>query len=158
MTLNSYFLQGSATEQGLIQDLEVYYIPRIYATENTVMREVIESQFNDAYPIEAYVETYQGYDGAGDVFTKFGLSIQDDLTLTISRERYENYIKPLIENKSNVKLASRPKEGDLIYFPLGDRLFEIKFVEHEDPFYQLQNYGYCRFYVYKRWSSIHHHD
>ena len=73
MTLNSYFLQGSATEQGLIQDLineqlkiygvEVYYIPRIYATENTVMREVIESQFNDAYPIEAYVETYQGYDG-----------------------------------------------------------------------------------------------
>ena len=62
MTLNSYFLQGSATEQGLIQDLindqlkiygvEVYYIPRIYATENTVMREVIESQFNDAYPIE----------------------------------------------------------------------------------------------------------
>ena len=163
MTLNSYFLQGSATEQGLIQDLineqlkiygvEVYYIPRIYATENTVMREVIESQFNDAYPIEAYVETYQGYDGAGDVFTKFGLSIQDDLTLTISRERYENYIKPLIENKSNVKLASRPKEGDLIYFPLGDRLFEIKFVEHEDPFYQLQkNYVYelkCELFRYE---------
>ena len=90
---------------------------------------------------------------AGDVFTKFGLSIQDDLTLTISRERYENYIKPLIENKSNVKLASRPKEGDLIYFPLGDRLFEIKFVEHEDPFYQLQkNYVYklkCELFRYE---------
>ena len=58
--------------------------------------------------------------------------------MTISKERFELYISPLIKNVPNVKLSTRPKEGDLIWFPLGDRLFEIKFVEHEKPFYQLQ--------------------
>ena len=84
--------------------------------------------------------------------SKFGIESQDDLTLTISRERYEEYIKPLIENKSNIKLSKRPKEGDLIFFPLGNRLFEIKFVEHEQPFYQLKkNYVYqlrCELFRY----------
>ena len=65
------------------------------------------------------------------------------MNLIISKERWENYIQPLIKNETNVKLSTRPKEGDLVYFPLGDRLFEIKYVEHERPFYQLQkNYVY----------------
>ena len=92
---------------------------------------------------KSYVDTSEGYEGSGEIMSKFGIESQDDLTLIISRERYEEYIKPLIENKSNIKLSSRPKEGDLIFFPLGNRLFEIKFVEHEKPFYQLKkNYVY----------------
>lgn len=146
--LNPFFLQGSKSEQGLIQDLineqlkiygiDVYYIPRKYITKKTIIKEVIESEFDGAYPIEAYVDTYEGYEGAGTLLTKFGVQPYNDLTLIISKERYENYISPLIKDQSNVELFTRPKEGDLIYFPLGDRLFEIKFVEHEVPFYQLQ--------------------
>jgi hypothetical protein len=161
--LNPFFLQGSKTEQGLIQDLinesirmhgvDVYYIPRRYITKKTVIREVIESEFNNAYPIEAYIDTYEGYEGAGTLLTKFGVQPYNDLTLIISKERFENYISPLIKNAPNIELSTRPKEGDLIYFPLGDRLFEIKFVEHEKPFYQLQkNYVYelrCELFRYE---------
>ena len=146
--LNPFFLQGSKTEQGLIQDLineqlrmygvEVYYLPRKYLTQNTTIREVIESEFDNAYPIEAYVENYEGYGDNTTILSKFGIQALNELTVTISRERFENYISPLIKNQSNIKLSTRPKEGDIIYFPLGDRLFEIKFVEHEQPFYQLQ--------------------
>jgi hypothetical protein len=161
--LNPFFQQGSKTEQSLIQDLineqlrmygvEVYYIPRKYATTNTIIREVVESKFDDAYPLEAYVNTYEGYDGQGTILSKFGVQPIDDLTLTISKERFEEYITPLTKNLPNIELATRPKEGDLIYFPLGDRLFEIKFVEHEKPFYQLQkNYVYeltCELFRYE---------
>ena len=161
--LNPFFQQGSKTEQSLIQDLineqlrmygvEVYYIPRKYATTNTIIREVIESKFNDAYPLEAYLNTYEGYDGQGTILSKFGVQPLDDLTLTISKERFEEYITPLTKNLADIELATRPKEGDLIYFPLGDRLFEIKFVEHEKPFYQLQrNYVYeltCELFRYE---------
>ena len=102
--------------------------------------------------LKFYVDTSEGYEGSGEIMSKFGIESQDDLTLTISRERYEEYIKPLIENKSNIKLSKRPKEGDLIFFPLGNRLFEIKFVEHEQPFYQLKkNYVYqlrCELFRY----------
>ena len=163
MALNSYFLQGSESEQSLVQSLineqltiygvEVYYIPRRYISQNTVIKEVIESKFDSAYPLEAYVDSYEGYGGQGTLLSKFGIQNVDDLTLVISRERYETYITPLIKNLPNVELATRPKEGDLIYFPLGDRLFEIKYVEHEQPFYQLKkNYVYqlkCELFRYE---------
>ena len=151
MALNPFFLQGSPSEQNLIQDLineqlrmygvEVYYMPRKYVSEKTVIREVIESEFNESHPIEAYMENYEGYGDQTTILSKFGIQSTQEITLTISKERYENYIEPLIVGQDNIKLSSRPKEGDLIYFPLGDRLFEIKFVEHEKPFYQLQK-GY----------------
>lgn len=161
--LNPFFLQGSQSEQGLVQDLineqlrmygvETYYIPRKYLTKNTVIKEVIQSEFTDAYPLEAYVDSYEGYGGQGTVLSKFGIENLDDLTLIISQDRYSNYITPLIENLPNIELATRPKEGDLIYFPLGDRLFEIKYVEHEQPFYQLRkNYVYtlrCSLFRYE---------
>lgn len=152
--LNPFFQQGSKSEQGLLQDLineqlrmygvEVYYLPRKYATSKTIIKEVIQSKFENAYPIEAYVDTYDGYNGLGTLMTKFGIQDLDDLIITISRERFENYITPLIKDIPNIELSTRPKEGDLIYFPLGDRLFEIKYVEHEKPFYQLQ-----KTYVYQ---------
>ena len=146
--LNPFFLQGSAGEQGLIQDLineqlrmygvDIHYLPRKYLTEKTVLREVIESAFDDAYPLEAYIENYEGYGDNTTILSKFGIQALNELTVTISRERFETYIVPLIKDKPNIKLGTRPREGDLIYFPLGDRLFEVKFVEHEQPFYQLQ--------------------
>jgi len=148
MALNPFFLQGSKSEQSLIQDLineqlrmygvEVHYLPRKYITEKTVIREVIESTFDEAHPIEAYLENFEGYGNQTTILSKFGIQSTQEVTLTISKERFETYISPLLAGKDNIKLSTRPKEGDLIYFPLGDRLFEIKFVEHEQPFYQLQ--------------------
>lgn len=161
--LNPFFLQGSKTEQDLIQDLvnehlkiygvDIHYLPRQYINEKTIIKEVIESDFNVAYPLEAYIDSYEGYGGQGTILSKFGIQELDDLNLIISKERWENYIGPLIQNIPNIKLSSRPKEGDLIYFPLGDKLFEIKYVEHEKPFYQLQkNYVYelrCELFRYE---------
>ena len=161
--LNPFFLQGSKSEQGLIQDLineqlrmygvEVYYLPRKYITEKTIIKEVIESSFDHAYPIEAYVENFDGYGDNTTILSKFGIQALNELTIIISKERFEEYITPLIKDQSNIKLSSRPKEGDIIYFPLGNRLFEIKFVEHEQPFYQLQkNYVYtlkCELFRYE---------
>ena len=161
--LNPFFLQGSKSEQGLIQDLineqlrmygvEVYYLPRRFITENTIIREVIESTFKNAYPIEAYLNSYEGYSDNPTILSKFGIQALNELVITISKERYETYINPLIKDIPNIKLSSRPKEGDLIYFPFGDRLFEIKYVEHEKPFYLLQsNYTYelrCELFRYE---------
>ena len=161
--LNPYFQQGAGSEQNLIQDLineqlrmygiEVHYLPRKYLTEKTIIREVIQSKFDDAYPIEAYIDNFEGYNDNTTILSKFGIQQEQELNLIISKERFENYISPLIKNEQNIKLSTRPKEGDLIYFPLGDRLFEIKFVEHEKPFYQLQkNYVYelrCELFRYE---------
>jgi len=161
--LNPFFQQGSLSEQNLIQDLineqlrmygvEVHYLPRKYVTEKTILKEVIQSAFDDAYPIEAYVENYEGYSDNSVLMSKFGIQQTQEVTLIISKDRWESYIQPLIKNETNIKLSTRPKEGDLIYFPLGDRLYEIKYVEHEKPFYQLQkNYVYqlrCELFRYE---------
>ena len=152
--LNPYFQQGSRSEQNLIQDLineqlkmygvEIHYLPRKYLSEKTVLKEVIQSKFDDAYPIEAYVENYEGYGDNNTILSKFGIQATNEITLIISKERFETYIQPLIRNETGIKLATRPKEGDLIWFPLDDRLYEIKFVEHAKPYYQLQS-----LYVYE---------
>ncbi len=163
MALNPFFQQGARSEQNLVQDLineqlrmygvEVHYMPRKYIKENTVIREVVASKFDDAYPLEAYIDSFDGYGDNPVLLSKFGIEQTNELTLTISKERWETYIEPLMENEDNIKLATRPKEGDLIYFPLGDRLFEIKFVEHEKPFYQLmKTYVYtlkCELFRYE---------
>ncbi len=134
--------------------VEVYYLPRQYVTENTVIKEVIESKFESAFPLEAYVDSYEGFGGQGTLLSKFGIMEKDDLTLVISRERFAGYITPLIKSIANIGGATdRPREGDLIWFPLGDKLFEIKYVEHEQPFYQLEkNYVYqlrCELFRYE---------
>ena len=175
MSLNPFFLQGSPNEQFLVQDLineqlkiygiEVNYLPRkIFKTDN-IIREIQSSKFDDNFAIEAYLNNYDGYAPDSDIMTKFGLRLKNEISLTISRERYEEYIVPFLEGiSSGIKegkiadydfadLISRPREGDLIYFPLGERLFEIKRVEHEKPFYQLgSSYVYelsCELYEYE---------
>ena len=163
MALNPFFLQGSQREQRLVQSLineqlkiygvEVTYIPRKFVRKQTIIKEVQSSAFDDNFLLEAYVNTYEGYGGQGDIMTKFGVSLRDELTLTISRERFEDFISPFLESDEDYELASRPREGDIIFFPLGARLFEVKFVEHEEPFYQLgKNYVYqlkCELFEYE---------
>lgn len=174
MVVNPFFLHGATTEQNLMQDLineqlrmygmDVYYIPRNFIREATIMREVTSSEFRSYFVIEAYLNNYDGYAGQGDIMSKFGIQVKDEVTLTLSRERYENYIAPFLnsrmlflmnspENDGELITIQRPREGDLIYFPLGRRLFEIKYVEHEQPFYQLgTNYTYelqCELFEYE---------
>ena len=163
MALNPFFLQGSQSEQRLVQSLineqlkiygvEVTYIPRKFVRKQTIIKEVQSSAFDDNFLLEAYVNTYEGYGGQGDIMTKFGVSLRDELTLTISRERFEDFISPFLESDEDYELASRPREGDIIFFPLGARLFEVKFVEHVEPFYQLgKNYVYqlkCELFEYE---------
>ena len=175
MSLNPFFLQGSPNEQYLVQDLineqlkiygvEVYYLPRkIFKTDN-IIREIQSSKFDDVFLMEAYINNYDGYAPDSDIMTKFGLRLKNEISLTISREKYEEFIAPFLEGISAgiregkiteydfADLITRPKEGDLIYFPLGERLFEIKRVESEKPFYQLgTNYVYelsCELYEYE---------
>ena len=163
MALNPFFQQGSSGEQSLVQSLineqlkmygvEIHYMPRKYVSEKTILEEVTASKFDDAYPIEAYIDNFDGYDDMPSTLSKFGIQATNEVTLIISKERFETYISPLMKNESNVKLSTRPKEGDLVYFPLGDRLFEIKYVEHEKPFYMLRdNYVYkltCELFRYE---------
>ena len=165
MALNPFFLQGSVGEQNLMQELineqlkiygvEITYIPRKIVNRSTVFEELERSKFDDNFLLEAYVETFDGYGGQGDIMTKFGMTLKDELTVSISRERFEDFIAPFMEamNDDEIIVDTRPREGDLVFFPLGNRLFEVKFVEHEDPFYQLgKNYVYklqCELFEYE---------
>lgn len=165
MALNPFFLQGTSNEQFLIQDLinehlkiygvDVYYLPRQVVNTETILREITASEFSDNYLIEAYVNNFEGYGKNSDVLTKFGLKSTNELSLTLSKERFDSFIGEFLEafDDSEIILDQRPREGDLIFFPLGQRLFEVKHVEFENPFYQLgQNYIYelsCELFEYE---------
>ena len=154
MPLNSYFLQGSQSEQRLVQDLineqlkiygqDVVYLPRKMVNKKTILREVVASTFDDSFRMEAYLLNYQGFEGSGDILSKFGVQTTDAVTFIISKESYEDCISPFLINQSDIQLSTRPQEGDLIYFPLDNTMFEIKYVEGKKPFYQLNN-----LYVYQ---------
>ena len=162
--LNPFFLQGSQGEQGLVQDLineqlrtyglECHYIPRKLMTSRTIMREVTESRFDQAFPLEAYLMNVDGYAGQGDILTKFGVRVTTEATFVISRERFEESVAPFLEQQEDdYEISNRPREGDLLFSPLGSKLFEIKYVEFEKPNYQLRkNYTYqltCEVFEYE---------
>ena len=164
MTLNPFFLQGSKGEQGLVQDLvneqlrmygiECHYIPRKLVTSSTIMKEVTESRFDQAFPLETYLMNTDGYAGQGDILTKFGVRVTDEATFVISKERFEEAVAPFLEQQEDdYEISNRPREGDLLFSPLGKKLFEIKYVEFEKPNYQLRkNYTYqltCEVFEYE---------
>ena len=150
MPTNVYFNHAVKSEQGLYEDLviesfkrygiDVYYIPRTLKKLDNLLNEDIASEFGDAYMLEMYLEDTSGYSGEQTIMSKFGLEIRDSANWIVSKRRWEEFVG--IQN--NTIVAGRPNEGDLIYIPLTGSFHEIKFVEHESPFYQLGN-----IFVYK---------
>lgn len=144
MPTNVYFDQRVASEQNLVEDLiiealriygqEVFYIPRSVIRQDEILNEDY-SKYESAYMIEMYLADVSGFQGEGHLLSKFGLEIRDQVTFVVSRSRFSN----LVSIDSNAIREERPREGDLIYLPLTNAMFEIQFVEHEQPFYQLQN-------------------
>lgn len=142
---NVYFTFGTKSEQRLYEDLiieslkiygmDVYYLPRELVKEDKLFGEDVLSKFDENYMIEMYLGTYDGFEGDGSLFTKFGVRISDEATFIVSKRRWED----LVSSSYNLVSSHRPNEGDLIYFPLTKGLFQIKFVEHEIPFWQLAN-------------------
>jgi hypothetical protein len=150
MPRNVYFSQGTANEQYLLEDIiiesmqiygqDFYYIPRTLVAKDNILGEDRLSEFKEAYGIEMYLETNQGFEGQGAFIEKFGLMMEQSATLTVARRRWDQ----LVGRFGQTQLPNRPCEGDLLYFPLTKGLFEIKFVQHQDPFYQLG-----KLYVYR---------
>lgn len=143
--LNPYFSQSVRSEQNLYENIiieslkiygqDVYYLPRTIVNENTIFGDDVPSSFNSSYKIEMYVENTEGFDGEGDLFTRFGVEIRDEATFVVARKRWNS----AVSKYDNEITGERPREGDLIYLPLSRSLFQINHVEHEQPFYQLSN-------------------
>ena len=136
MATNSYFRTFDArNEQELLHSLtqesiqiyghDVSYIPRTLVNTDTVLGEDSISEYKDAYSVEMYIKSVDGFEGEGDLISKFGLEVRDQIVFSLARRAWEG-----------LDLGVRPKEGDLVYFPLTSKLFQIMFVEHETPFYQ----------------------
>jgi len=146
MAKNSYFRDVN-TENDLLHDLtietikihgrDMVYIPRTLVNEDQLFGEDTISKFENGVEIEMYIQSVDGFGGDGDFISKFGLEIRDTVELVVSKRRFE-------ESFSHDSEITRPREGDLVYFPLTKGVFEIKFVEHENPFYQLG-----KLYTYK---------
>ena len=154
MARTTFFTHGTRNEQFLLQNLveahlkmfgmDVLYCPREIMQKDGVFNEEVIGEFNDAYLIEAYMETLDGFQGGGDLLTKFGVAQTDEITMIISQQRFSDLISQFLLLDKDYQAPERPQEGDLIYLPLTSNYFEIKFVEHEEPFYQLG-----KGYVYK---------
>jgi hypothetical protein len=145
MATNLYFSQKVSSEQNLYEDItieslkmfgqDVYYLPRDIVNEDRIFGDDVPSRFNSSYKIEMYIENTDGFDGEGDLFTKFGVEIRDQATFVVARRRWTSTINRF-DNDIN---SERPREGDLVYIPMSNSMFQIMAVEHEQPFYQLSN-------------------
>ena len=138
MSTNFYFNNfQSSQEQNLIEDLviesikiyghEVWYCPRTINNEEKIFKEDELASFNNAYSIEMYIKNVEGFEGEGDFLSKFGLQIRDRITFTVARRTFAD----------EVTGGTRPKEGDMIFFPLTSKGYVVRFVEHEAIFYQM---------------------
>jgi hypothetical protein len=151
------FFKDSNREQDLVEQLTVetiksmgrdmVYIPRTLVNKDDLFGEDSISKFDDGYPVEMYVQSVDGFEGEGDILSTFGIQIKDKINLVVSKRRFEESVGVYAD-------ITRPKEGDLIFFPLSNTLFEINFVEHEYPFYQLGKlYTYllsCEVFTYSQ--------
>ena len=150
MAKNPYFKFGTNSEQNVVENLiieclqiygqEMFYIPRTLVSKDDILGEDRLSEFKNAYPIEMYFENVDGFGGNGAFMSKFGLMIEQSATLVVARKRWQQ----AVAQYGQTILPNRPAEGDLLYFPLTGGLFEIKFVQHQNPFYQIG-----KLYTYK---------
>ena len=144
MARNYYIRDNVRSEQNLYEDIvieslkiygqDVYYLPRDTVFEDRVFGDEIPARYNSSYKIEMYIDNIEGFDGEGDLFTRFGVEIRDEATFVVSRRRWNQ----TVGGDNNIN-SERPREGDLIYLPLSKSMFQITHVEHELPFYQLAN-------------------
>tara|TARA_R110000737_G_scaffold68488_1_gene96594 strand:+ start:4219 stop:4959 length:741 start_codon:yes stop_codon:yes gene_type:complete len=159
MATNLFFNNYAfSQEQNLIEDLiiesikiygyDCYYLPRTLVAEDTLFGEDTLSKFDNAYSLEMYVKSVDGFEGEGDFLSKFNIEIRDEMVLTVSQRRFGEEVDVF----NTTEDIGRPSEGDLIYFPLNNKIFEVKFVEHESIFYQmgsLQTYDLrCELFEY----------
>jgi hypothetical protein len=132
-------IQNLVDEAIEIHGIESYYLVRTNRNEDPLYGEDAAPLFSAAYLLDTYIENVQGFQGDGDLFSQFGIQIRDQITFSVSRRQFEEKIGQKLN-------FIRPREGDVIYFPLNKKIFEIKFVEHEAVFYQL---GGLQFYQFK---------
>lgn len=139
MSTNPFFnFYGSRSEQNLLESLQVeairgvgitmVYLPRQLQKEDLILGEDVLSKFETSYEMPFYVKSIDRFGGQGDFLSKFGMEIEDTLTLVVAKTVFEQSVNDTLPY---------PREGDLIYFPLNQVLFEIKFMEDESVFYQL---------------------
>ncbi len=144
MATNPYISQKVRSEQHLYEDIvieslkfygqDVYYIPREIVNQDKIFGDDIPSRFSDSYKIEMYIENQEGFDGEGDLFTKFGIELRDQATFVVARRRWKKLV-----GDNLAEHGFRPREGDVIYLPMSESMFEVLKVETETPFYQLSN-------------------
>jgi len=152
--INPYFQSGvpmgRTSEQNLYEDIiieaisiygfETYYIPRKSFNRDIILNEDALNSYEFAYPIEMYFKNVTGFGGDGDLMTKFGVEIRDSASLIVSKRRWDKEVA----RSGQAQLTTRPAEGDVVYFPLTNSLFEIRRVEDRDPFFQIG-----KLYVYE---------
>lgn len=146
MPTNHYFQAGipggRSSEQLLIEDIiieclkiygfDVYYLPRQSVNEDQILNEDVLNKYSYAYPLEMYLSNVMGFEGEGDLLTKFGVEIRDTATFIVSKRRWDT----VVARSGTAQLTTRPAEGDILYFPLTKSYFEIRRVEAKDPFFQ----------------------
>ena len=148
MTTNHFFQDGNSIgatgEQRLIEDLvieslkvyghDIYYMPRTLVNKDKIFDEDELSRFTQAYPMEMYLDNVNGYEGQGDIFTRFGLEVRDQATFVLAKRRWDDLV---LTSGGTFTQTTRPSEGDLLYMPKTKSIFEIKYVDFQNPFYQL---------------------
>jgi len=148
MATNHFFQGGNSigatSEQRLVEDLvleslkiyghDIYYMPRTLVNQDKIFDEDELSRFTQAYPMEMYLDNVNGYEGQGDIFTRFGLEVRDQATFVLAKRRWEDLV---LTSGGTFTQTTRPSEGDLLYMPKTKSIFEIKYVDFQNPFYQL---------------------
>ena len=138
----------SSQEQDLIEDLiiesiniygiDAYYLPKTYGDYDFLYGEDDLGTFKEFYTVPMYINTVEGFGGEGDFLSKFGVEQRDTMTMSVARRTFEQDVGR--EDLANIE---RPREGDVIFFPLNKKLYTVNFVEHEPVFYQM---GALQFY------------
>ena len=144
------YYSSSSGEQNLVQDLvdeqiklfgsDIYYIPRVVLTDST-LDEVRYSKYQEQFQVEMLLQNVSGFADGAEFVSKFGLRITDEVKFRISTRRWDEVVA---EHNPTLAYDGRPNEGDLLYFPLTQDIYEIKFVEKESPFFQ---FGKIQFYT-----------
>jgi len=128
--MEQYLIEDLVIESIKIHGHDIYYLTRTAGAVDDILNEDDLSEYKRADFLEMYIKNIDGFEGEGDFLSRFGLEIRDEMTLTIARRTFELEVSQYTNN-------DRPLEGDLIYFPLTKKMYEIKFVEHEPVFYQM---------------------